>query len=144
MQFSYVMVDFGSGEEELSQVLSIEGTTRGLDLLMVVQMEECDVPMPAKKYSLPYRTYRYGRDADDRSCLSCHAISFDCVKGPAFVISGVETSAFHCVSVANFDMEFFYCIPHERVLGTQPMKYDTLQSKYPTTFLNGNSNKFTG
>ena len=127
MQFSFIMVDFGSGEDELCQVLSIvriEGSTRGLDLLMVVQMEECDIPNSTRKYNLPYKTYCYARDPEDRSCcLSCHAISFDCVTGRAFVESCVNTSAFNTVTVANFDSQYYYCIPHNR-LGTSQHIFD--------------------
>ena len=103
---------------------------------MVVQMEECDIPNSTRKYNLPYKTYCYARDPEDRSCcLSCHAISFDCVTGRAFVVSCVNTSAFNTVTVANFDSQYYYCIPHNRLLGTSPHNYDYLQGKYPNTFL---------
>jgi hypothetical protein len=137
LQFSFVMVDFGSGEEELCQVLSIvriEGTVRGLDLVFVVLMEECDLADSHRKYILPYKSYKYAWDKEDRSCLSCHAVSFNYITGPAFVISGLNTSAFNSISVSNFESQFFYCIPHERILGTHPYNYTYLNEKYATTF----------
>jgi len=136
-QYSFVMVDLGGDEPKLCQVLSIvhiEGSVRCLDLLIVASMEEINVPAPKARYSLPYKIYQYGRDKEDRNCLSCHAIPLNWVKSPAFVISGQNTSALHKFVFNQWNSYYFYSIPFGRITGRDPIEYDTLQTKYPTTF----------